>query len=52
MMEKYQNRRINIDMIFIDFKKRYDRIPRDVLWKVLEKRGVSIAYIKVKKKYL
>jgi len=27
-------------MVFIDLKKAYDRIPREMLWKCLEKKGV------------
>lgn len=26
-------------MAFIDFEKTYDRVPKEVMWKVLKKRG-------------
>ena len=32
-------------MIFIDLEKAYDRVNRDVMWRVLEKRGVRVGYI-------
>ena len=36
-------------MIFIDLEKTYDRVPREVLWKVLEKKRFRIAHIRVVK---
>lgn len=35
----------NLDMVFIDLEKMYNRVPIKVLWKVLEKKGVCITYI-------
>lgn len=32
-------------LIFIDLEKEYDGVPRDILWKSLEKKWVIIAYI-------
>ena len=34
-------------MVFIDLEKAYDRVPRDLLWKLLEKKEVQIEYIRV-----
>jgi len=34
-------------MICIDMEKVYDRVPREVLWRVLKKKGVWITYIQV-----
>jgi hypothetical protein len=32
-------------MIFIDLEKTYDKVPRNVMWWVLQKRKVSSKYI-------
>lgn len=32
-------------MIFIDLKKVYDQVSREVLWKVFGKKGVHVTYI-------
>ena len=34
-------------MIFIDLEKAYDCVPRELLWKALEKKEVRVEYIKV-----
>lgn len=32
-------------MVFIDLKKQYDKVPREVLQKALEKKGARVTYI-------
>ena len=47
-MEKYRSRR-NLHRIFIDLEKAYDRVPREVIWWVLKKKGVTKRYIELVK---
>ena len=34
-------------MVFIDLKKAYDKMPREILWWTLMKKGVPIKYIDI-----
>ena len=45
--EQSRERKQDLHMIFIDLEKAYDRVNRDVMWRVLEKRGVNMIYIKL-----
>jgi hypothetical protein len=44
-MEIYRAKKKNLHMVFIDLEKAYDSVPRDILWRILEKRQVPLLYI-------
>ncbi len=47
LQEKYQERKKDIHMVFVDLDKSYDRVPRDLIWWALRKKNIPDAYITI-----
>lgn len=42
VMEQYQMAQQDLHLIFIDLDKAYVRVPREILWKALDKKGLGL----------
>ncbi|GMQ10051.1 hypothetical protein CsSME_00053205 [Camellia sinensis var. sinensis] len=47
VIEKYREKKRGIHIVFIDLEKTYDKVPRDIIRWVLEKKWVTKGYIDV-----
>ena len=47
LIERFRESKRNLHIVFIDLEKTYDKLPRDVLWWILMKKGVPIKYIDI-----
>jgi hypothetical protein len=45
LMERYKEQKKDLDMVFIDLEKAYDKITQNVMWWALEKHKVPTKYI-------
>ena len=42
LMERYREAKTDLHIVFIDLENAYDKMPREVLWWMLAKRGVHV----------
>ena len=45
LIERFQERKRNLHIVFIDLEKAYDKMPKEILWWTLMKKGVPIKNI-------
>jgi hypothetical protein len=45
LMESCREQKKDLHMVFIDLKKAYDKVTRNVMWRALQKHKVSTKYI-------
>ena len=45
LMEKRRRGRKEMQIVFVDLEKEYDKVPKNLVWEVLERRAVNGRYI-------
>ena len=40
LMEKHREKQKELNMVFIDLEKAYDRVPRQEVWRCIREKGV------------
>jgi hypothetical protein len=48
VMERYKEQK-DLHMVFIDLKKAYDKVPRNLMWWSLDKHKVPTKYVTLTK---
>ena len=47
LQEKCREKNKDLQMVFVDLEKAFDRIPRDLIWWCLRKKGMPEEYVKI-----
>ena len=45
VMERFREQKKDLHLVFIDFGKAYDKIPRNIMWWSLDKHKVLSKYV-------
>lgn len=47
LMEKHRDAKKNLHIVFIDFEKAFDRVPRSLIWAALRYYEVPEIYVRI-----
>lgn len=47
LIGRFREKKKDLLMVYLDIKKAYDRIPKEVIWHILDKKSVQKHYIKL-----